>query len=64
MELSLFVLTFVVNEKLKVNSFKAGLNPNLKEIMLVRQYISYMDRYDIVINMKRVMKEKNEYYNE
>ena len=34
-ELSHFVPTFVVNQKLKMNYFEAGLNPNLKERMLM-----------------------------
>jgi len=35
MELSRFTLAFVADEKLKMNHFEAGLNPNIKERMFV-----------------------------
>ena len=63
-ELSHFALAFAADEKLKVNHFEAGLNPNIKERMSLRQYILYEDLYDTVVNVKRSMKEKNDYYNE
>ena len=64
MELSHFASAFVADEKLKMNHFEAGLNPNIKERMYVCQYISYKDLYDIVVNVERALKEKNEYYKE
>ena len=53
MELSRFAPSFVADKKLKMNRFEAGLNPNLRERMLVRQYVSYEDLYDTTVNMKR-----------
>jgi len=47
-ELFQFARAYVPNEKLKINCFEAGLNPNLKAQMLVRQYTSYEDMYDTV----------------
>jgi len=38
--------------------------PNLKERMSIRQYTSYEDMYDTTVKVERVMKEKNEFYNE
>jgi len=32
--------------------------------MSVRQYASYVDLYDTVVNVERVMKERNNYFNE
>ena len=40
MELSRFIPAFVADERLKMNRFKARLNPNIKERMSVRQYTS------------------------
>ena len=62
-ELSHFAPTFLVDEKLKMNHFEVGLNPNIKERMSVPQYISYKDLCDTVVNVKRAMKEKSNYYN-
>ena len=64
MELSRYAPAFVINGKLKMNRFEAGLHPNIKEMMSVRQYTSYEDLYDTAVNMKRAMKEKNDYCNE
>jgi len=58
-DLSRFSLAFVVDEKLKMNHFEAGLNLNLKERMSVCQYICYEDLYDTTINVERAIKEKN-----
>jgi len=35
MELSHFTLMFIANERLKMNGFKAGLNPTIKKRMSV-----------------------------
>ena len=40
------------------------LNSNIKERMSVSQYISYKDLFDTAVNVERVMKEKNDHYNE
>ena len=64
MELSRFALAFVTDESLKMNRFKAGLNPTIKERMSVRQYTSYVDLYDTAINVERAMKEQSNYFNE
>jgi len=32
--------------------------------MLVRQYASYEDMYNIMVNVEREIKERNEFYNE
>ena len=63
-ELSRFTPAFVADEKLKMNRFEVGLNPNLKERMSVRHYVSYEDLYDTSMNVEREMKEKNEYYSQ
>ena len=63
MKLSCFTSAFVADEKLKMKSFGIEPNPNLKERMPVRQYIYYEDIYDTTVNVERVMKVKNEYYN-
>jgi len=59
-----FAPAFMEDEKLKMNYFEVGLNPNLKERMSVHQYISCEDIYDTVVNVEKAMKEKNEYCNE
>jgi len=41
LEVSWFAPTDVENEKLKMNCFKEGFIPNLKERMLVQQFTSY-----------------------
>jgi len=64
MELSDFAPTFVADRKLKMNPFEAGINPNIKEKMSMRQCISYKDLYDTAVNVEMAMKEKNDYYNE
>ena len=64
MELSHFSLAFVADERLKMNRFKDGLNPSIKERMVVCQYTSYVDLYDTEVNMERVMKERNICFNE
>jgi len=51
-------------EKLKMKCFEAGLKPNLKVRTSVRQYTPYEGMYDTVVNVERVMKEKNEFHNE
>jgi len=58
MELSHFPPTFVADERLKMNCFKAGLNPDIEERMSVCQYTSYVDMYDTVVNVERAMKER------
>ena len=60
MELSYFAPAFIEDEKLKMNRFDARFNSNLKERKLARQYIYYEDVYNIVVNLERAMKEKNE----
>ena len=64
MELSHFAAAFVADEKLKMNLFKAVLNPNLEERMSVSQYVCYKDLYDTAANMKRAMKENSIYFSE
>jgi len=59
MKLSQFNRAFIVDKKLKMNYFEAGLNPNLKEKMLVCQYISYEDIYYTVVNMEKAIKQKS-----
>ena len=63
-ELSQFAPTFVADERLKMNRFEAGLNPTIKERMSVRQYASYVNRYDTAVNVERAMKERSNYFNE
>ena len=63
-ECSHFALTYMTNEKLRMNPFEAKLNPSLKEQMSVRHYTLYEDMYDTAVTVKRVMKERNEFYNE
>ena len=46
-----------------MNHFEVGLNPGLKEKMLIRHYTSYKDMYDTAVNVERAMKEKNKFYN-
>jgi len=64
MELARFVPAFIADERLKMNWFKAGLNPTIKERMSVRQYASYVDLYDTAVNIERAMKERSNYFNE
>jgi len=64
MELYHFASAFVVDEKLKINRFEAGLNLNLKKRMSVHQYVSYEGLYDTEVNMESTMKDKNECCNE
>ena len=64
MELSRFPSAFVADERLKMNGFKVGLNPDIKKRMLMRQYTSDMDLYNTTVNMERAMKERNSYFNE
>jgi len=64
MKLSRFASVFVADERLKMNHFKAGLNPDIKERMSVRQYTFYVDLYDTVVNVERAMKERSNYFNE
>ena len=64
MELPLFSSAFAVDERLKMNRFEAGCNPNIKERMSVRQYTFYVDLYDIAVNVERVLKERSNYFNE
>ena len=46
-------MAFVVDERLKMNGFEAGLNPDVKERMAMRQYTSYVDLYNIAVNVER-----------
>jgi len=46
MELPRFALPFVADERLKMIRFKAGLNPDIKERMLVHQSTFYVDLYE------------------
>jgi len=64
MELYDFALAFVADVKLKINCFKAGLNPNIKKRMSMRQYTSYVDLCDTAANMERAIKERNNYFSE
>jgi len=64
MELSQFALAFVADDRLKINRFKAGLNPTIKERMSGGQYNSYVDLYDTVVHLERAMKERRSYFNE
>ena len=64
MELSQIALAYVADERLKMNQFRAGLNPGLKEKMAVRHYTLYEDMYDITVNVEKATKEKKEFYNE
>ena len=64
MELFRFAPTFVTDERLKMNRFKAGINPCIKETMFVQQYTFYMDLYDTVVNVERAMRERSNYFNE
>jgi len=41
-----------------MNCFRVRLNPNIKERLSVRQYTSYVDLYDTVVNVERAMKGK------
>ena len=63
-ELSRFAPTFVADERLQMNWFKAGLNLTIKERMSVHQYFSYVNLYDSTINAERTMKERSNYLNE
>jgi len=47
-----------------MSRIEVGLNPTIKERMSVRQHTSYVDLYDTVTNVERVMKEHNNYFNE
>ena len=62
-ELSLFAPTFVADERLKMNQFKAELNPTIKKRMSVCQYTSDLDLYDTEINVERAMRERSNYFN-
>ena len=64
MELFRFSPAFVADEKLKMNRFKAGLNPDIKGRMSVCQYTSYVDLYDTAVNVERAMNERNNCFNE
>ena len=52
MELSRYAPAFITNRKLKMNCFEAGLHPNIKERMSVRQYASYEDLYNTAVNVE------------
>ena len=54
----------MADEKLKMNSFEVGLNPNITKRTYVHQHTSYMDVHNIMVSVERIMKEKNDYYNE
>jgi len=64
MELSCFTPAFVADERLKMNQFEVRLNPTIKERISVHQYTSYVDLYDTMVNVERVMKERSNYFNE
>ena len=51
MELSRFTPAFIADEKLKLNRFEVGLNPNLKRRISVHRCVSYEDMYDTAMNM-------------
>ena len=51
-ELSRFVLAFMADKKLNMNCFEEGHNPNLKERILLCQYISYEDTYSAAFNVE------------
>ena len=59
MELSQFAPAFVVDERLKMNRFEAGLNSTVKKRMSVRQYASCVDLYDTTVNVEMAMKEQS-----
>jgi len=61
MEISRFAPAYVVSEKLRMNRFEVGVNPNLKEQTSVRHYNSYEDMYDTPINVERAMKQRSEF---
>ena len=63
-ELFRFTPAFVADERLKMNWFKAILNPTIKKRMSVCQYISYMDLYGTAINIERAMRQTSNYFNE
>jgi len=63
-ELSRFFPAYVANERLKMNLFRAKLNPELKEKIAVQHYTSYEDMYGTAVNVEKATKEKNEFYNE
>jgi len=64
MELSRFALAFVADKRRKMNRFKTGMNPTIKERMSVCQYTSYVDQYDTAANVESAMKERSNYFNE
>ena len=64
MELSRSASAFVANKRLKMNQFKAGLNHTINERMLGSQYTSYVDLYDVAVNVERAIKERIDYFNE
>ena len=64
MELSHFAPAYVADEKLRMNHFVAGVNRSPKEWTSIQYYASYKDMNDIAINVEKVMKERNELYNE
>ena len=63
-ELSWLAPTYLADERQKMNRFKVGLNPILKERFPVCQYTSYENMYDINANVERALKGKYEFYNE
>jgi len=63
-ELSRFAPVYIADEKIKMNQFEAGLNLGIKEKMSVRHYTSYEDMYNTAVNVDRVIKKENEFYNE
>jgi len=46
-----------------MNLFEARLNLTMKGRMSVCQYTSYVDLYDTVVKVERVMKERSNYFN-
>ena len=51
-------------ERLKMNHFEVGLNPNIKDKMFVCQYTSYVDMYDTAVNVEKATKEGNNCFSE
>jgi len=64
MELLCITPAYVADKKLSMNRFEVGINLSLKERISVWHYTLYEDMYDTTVNMERVMKQTNKFYNE
>ena len=62
MDFTHFTPTYVIDEQLRMNRFKAGLNPDLKEPMSIRHYTLCKEMYDTIVNIERAIRESNEFY--